>query len=228
MSSLAHQVSVTGLKNRVFTERQLGEALGGGDARRYGLVNRAIKDGSLIRLKRGTYMLARSGRDSLVHPFAVAQALLPGSYISFESALAFHGWIPESVFVQASVTPGRKTLQFDTADFGQFDFHPLALGAYHFLTDIERVSFNSRTAFVAKPLRALMDLVALNKIGWMGLDWLTNGMRIDEEAFLKSKRTDFESLKNVYKHGRAKVFLGELEEAVTEEKSSRYRLKVDD
>jgi hypothetical protein len=71
-----------------------------------------------------------------------------------------------------------------------------------------------------------MDLVALNKIEWTGLDWLTVGMRIDEDALLKSERTDFESLKNVYKHGRAKVFLAELEEAMTEEKSSRYRLKV--
>lgn len=221
MSSLANQVSESGLKNRIFTERQLGEVLGGGEARRYGLVNRAIKDGSLIRLKRGTYMLARSDRDGLVHPFSVAQALLPGSYISFESALAYHGWIPESVFVQASVTPGRKTLQFDTADFGQFDFHPLALGAYRFLTDVERVSFNSRTAFVAKPLRALMDLVALNKIGWTGLNWLTDGMLIDEDALLKSTRTDFHKLKDVYKHGRANGFLAELEHAVSQEKSSR-------
>ena len=45
MSSLAQQVSASALRDRVFNERQLSELLGGGDARRYGLVNRALKDG---------------------------------------------------------------------------------------------------------------------------------------------------------------------------------------
>jgi hypothetical protein len=105
MASLAQLVSVTGLCDRIFNERQLGEALGGGHARRYGAVNRALKDGSLLRLKRGTYTLARPFHRAALHPFAVAQAIHPESYISFESALAYHGWIPEAVFVAASVTP---------------------------------------------------------------------------------------------------------------------------
>jgi hypothetical protein len=57
MSSLAQLVSVTGLAGRVFNERQLSELLGRSDARRYGLVNRALKDGSPIRVKRGTQKL---------------------------------------------------------------------------------------------------------------------------------------------------------------------------
>jgi predicted transcriptional regulator of viral defense system len=118
MSSLAQQVSASALRDRVFNERQLSELLGGGDARRYGLVNRALKDGSLIRLKRGVYTLAKAHRSAPMHPFAVAQALLPGSYISFESALAYHGWIPEAVLVTASVTPGRKTLEIPATEFG--------------------------------------------------------------------------------------------------------------
>lgn len=214
MSSLAQQVSAAGLANRIFSERQLGEALGGGDARRYGLVNRALKDGSLIRLKRGLYTLAPPYRGDAVHPFAVAQALLPGSYVSFESALSHHGWIPEAVFVTASVTPGRKTLEFDTADFGRFTYHPLAIQDYRFLTGVEAVSFNKLTAFVARPLRALMDLAALRKAQWSGLDWLTSGMRIDEDMLLSSTRKDFAELKQVYKHKGVNAFLGALEDAV--------------
>jgi hypothetical protein len=64
MSSLAQQVSASALRDRVFNDRQLSEMLGGGDARRYGLVNRAIKDGSLIRLKRGVYALAPAYRSA--------------------------------------------------------------------------------------------------------------------------------------------------------------------
>lgn len=93
MSSLVDQISAAGLADRFLNDRQLAELLGGSDARRYGLVNRALKDGSLIRLKRGCYVLARRYRRYPVHPFAVAQNLVPGSYISFETALSFHGWI---------------------------------------------------------------------------------------------------------------------------------------
>ena len=90
MSVLAAQVAESDLAGRVFSEGQLGELLGGSDARRYALVHRALKDGSLIRLKRATYVLGpRNSRDA-IHPFAVAQASLPGSYISFETALAYH------------------------------------------------------------------------------------------------------------------------------------------
>src|SRR3546814_19746408 len=78
------------------------------------------------------------------------------------------GWIPEAVFTTASVTPGRKTLHFDTPDFGAFSFHPLAIADYRFLIGVDRVQMGKLTAFVAQPLRALMDLVALRKEQWSG------------------------------------------------------------
>lgn len=223
MSNLAQQVSATSLRNRIFTERQLGEALGGGSARRYGLVNRALKDGSLIRLKRGTYTLAQTYHSAPLHPFAVAQALHSGSYISFESALAYHEWIPEAVFVTASVTPGRKTLELTATAFGAFNFHPLAIEDYRFLNGVRRVSFGNHTALVAQPLRALMDLVALRKVQWSGLDWLTIGMRIDIEVLLALSRKDFDAVKPVYKHKAANHFLARLEDAVGEAKRSHGR-----
>ena len=88
------------------------------------------------------------------------------------------------MFVTSSVTPGRKTLQFDTPNFGQFAFHPLAIADYRFLTGVERAMFNASSAFVAQPLRALMDLAASRKLEWSGLEWLTGGMRIDEKLLL--------------------------------------------
>lgn len=223
MSSLAQQVSAAGLGDRIFSERQLGEVLGGGNARRYGLVNRALKDGSLIRIKRGTYALAMAYRSAPMHPFAVAQALLPGSYISFESALAYHGWIPEAVFVTTSVTPGRKTVEFPATEFGPFKYHPLAIADYRFLNGVERATLGTLTAFVAQPLRALMDLVALRKVRWSGLDWLTSGMRIDDEVLLALSRNDFAAVKSVYKHKAVNSFLAELEDAVVTAKRSQGR-----
>lgn len=224
MSSLAQQVSKTPLRDRIFSERQLGAVVGGGEARRYGLVNRALKDGSLIRVKRGTYMLGSEFRGDPVHPFVVAQALMPGSYVSFESALAFHGWIPEAVFVASSVTPGRKTKTFAPSVFGPFGFHPLALEDYQFLVGVERASFNARTALVAQPLRALLDLVALRRITWSGLEWLTDGMRIDMELLLTITQKRLAALRPVYKHKGVQEFLSEMERAIGESRRLRARI----
>jgi hypothetical protein len=214
MSTLAAQVEESGLADRIFDEGQLRELLGGSDARRYALVHRALKDGSLIRVKRATYMLGRRTSNDSVHPFAVAQALLPGSYISFETALAYHGWIPEAVFTTASVSPGRKTITHDTPSYGQFSFHPLALQEYQFLTSVDREKLGKLTAFVAQPLRALIDLVALRKEQWSSLDWLTTGMRIDADRLRSLRRKDFSALRPVYRHKAANAFLHSLEDAV--------------
>jgi hypothetical protein len=218
MNSFTEQIVAANLADRIFTERQLAALVGDSDARRYGLVNRALKEGSLIRLKRGIYMLGKRNRPEAFHPFTVAQALLPGSYISFETALAFHGWIPEAVYTTASVTPQRKTLTVETPNMGSFIFHPLAIQEYQFLTNVRREKFGGLTAFVATPSRALMDLVALRKQVWSDLDWLTSGMRIDTEQLLSLRRKDFVALNLVYKHKTANKFLQGFENALFPQK----------
>ena len=228
MDALAEQAEASGLADRIFDEGQLRELLGGSDARRYALVHRALKDGSLIRLKRGTYILGQRNRSEAAHPFAVAQALLPGSYVSFETALAYHGWIPEAVFTTASVSPGRKTITYDTPSYGQFSFHPLALQQYQFFTSVDREKFGKLTAFIAQPLRALIDLVALRKELWSGLDWLTRGMRIDEDRLWSLRRKDFSALRRVYRHKAANAFLHSLEDAILTIKSVAKGLPSDD
>lgn len=228
MSGLSEQVAESNLAERIFSEGQLRELLGGSDARRYALVHRALKDGSLIRLKRATYMLSQRNRSEAVHPFVVAQALLPGSYISFETALAYHGWIPEAVFTTASVSPGRKTITYNVPSFGQFSFHPLALNKYQFLTGVDREKLGKFTAFIAQPLRALIDLVALRKEHWSGLDWLTMGMRIDEDRLRSLRRKDFSALRPVYRHKAANTFLHSLEDAILTIKGAAKGYPLDD
>src|SRR3546814_2607987 len=75
-------------------------------------------------------------------------------------------------------------------------------------------------AFVAQPLRALLDLVALRKQQWAGIEWLTHGMRIDEDMLLGLRRKDFAKLKPVYKHKAVNSFLAALESTVMARKRS--------
>lgn len=104
----------------MLTERQLARILGGSDDSRYALVKRSVKAGALARIKRGLYVLASRFRKQPVHPFHLAQALDDGSYITMESALVYHGWIPEAVPATISVTPGRKSVTLDHPEFGRF------------------------------------------------------------------------------------------------------------
>jgi predicted transcriptional regulator of viral defense system len=123
MKTVTEIITEQGLADRFIRASRLDQLIGGSAKRRYGLVNRAMKSGELVRLQRGLYVLADRYRAQPCHSFAVAQALVPGSYISFETALAYHGWIPERVFVTASVVPGRKTRRYENEKMGAYSFH---------------------------------------------------------------------------------------------------------
>ena len=207
MQKLAQKLIDHGLENRVLTEKQLARVLEGSQQRRYGLVNRALKAGELHRLSRGRYLLADRFRDYPGHPYALAQSFVPGSYVSFETSLAHHGWIPEAVYSTSCVTPGRKTLVFETGQYGQFTFHPLAVNTDRLLELVQRIQITQQTMLVADPLRAMMDLVCLRKTQWQGLSWLIEGMRIDEENLKSIRPDDMKKLMLVYKQKRVNSFL---------------------
>jgi hypothetical protein len=210
MQALTAHLIEQGLREKVLSERQLERVIGGAAARRYGLVNRALKAQELIRIRRGLYILPPKYRTEPPHPFAIAQALEPGSYVSLETALSTHGWIPERVRITASVIPGRKSSRLEHPSLGSFAFFPLALNKEYFLELIERQQFGTQTALVAQPLRALVDLITLRKLDWQGLAWLTDGMRVDEQLLRKVTRTQIQTLLGVYKQKRPKNFLGAL------------------
>lgn len=210
MKALTEKIIETDRVNRVFNDEQLRRMLGGSDARRYGLVNRALKVGELHRIKRSLYVLDNKYRDYPLHPFALAQTMEPGSYVSLETALAHHGWIPEAVYTTASILPGRKSKNYDLEKLGSFSFHPLAIQKGYFLELVLRQQVDRQTMLIAKPVRALMDLVCLRKKEWQGMDWLTEGMRIDDEYLRAINSADIRTLKLVYKQKRAKIFLDKL------------------
>jgi hypothetical protein len=207
MQTLTKTLIDSGLANRVLSESQLRRVVAGSPQRRYHLVNRAMAADELVRLRRGTYLLAQGFRDFPAHPFALAQAFDAGSYVSFETALAHHGWIPEAVRSVASVTSGRKSSAYGHAVFGSFTFHPLAVDPGYFLVGVERLELRGQVALVARPARALMDMVCLRKQEWQGLAWLIEGLRIDLEQLRTITSADIRALGEVYRHKRMHSFL---------------------
>ena len=120
-------------------------------------LSRWVASGRLVQLRRGLYALAPPYRKSEPHPFQVANRLVRGSYVSLQSALAYHGLILEHVPVTTSVTSGRP--QHRENPFGSFEYHhcpPHGLNGYR----MENLG-GLHEALVATPEKALTDLIHL-------------------------------------------------------------------
>jgi len=200
MQTLTDKILHAGWGERVLSHAQVARLLDGTPQRRYNLVNRALRHGELVQLRRGLYVLARHAQR--VHPFVLAQALQSGSYVSFESALSFHGWIPEAVPVTLSVLPGRRQVASDLQALGLFRFYPLALQPGQFLQSVDRHTFAGQIALVAQPLRALLDMVCLRKLEADDMIALNQSMRMDVDLLLQTPASAWHALLQVYSHQR--------------------------
>jgi len=117
-------------------------------------LSRWVRSGRLRQLRRGLYTLAPPYQNIVPHPFLIANALIPGSYVSAQSALAFYGLIPEYTPVTVSITMLR-TARWE----GGFQFQHLAS---HLFFGYQLVVLSDKQeAFVATPEKALLDLAHL-------------------------------------------------------------------
>jgi len=210
MTPLTEIIIDSGHAERIFSVHQLGRLLGSGDARRYGLVNRALKSEELLQARRGLYVLADKYRRYPVHPFALAQQLHPGSFISAETSLSFHGWIPEAVHSNLNMTHGGKSVQFTHEIFGRFEFRRMTVRSGYFLQAVSRHVLKQQVALVANPVRALLDLIYLRKLSWQGLGYLVDGLRIDEELLRAVPLLEIKNLLDIYKGKRELEFIRNL------------------
>ncbi len=145
------------------------------------LVHRACRAGEVLRLKPGLFVLAPPYRKSEPHPFVVAAGLHAPSHISLESALSYHGLIPEAVYQVSSVTVARSR-EFANP-LGVFSFYRVPANVPRAGVEAVEVARNA-WAFVATPLRAIADAVYLNKeVTWNcdGVGYLTESLRIEED-----------------------------------------------
>ena len=124
-------------------------------------LSRWTRAGRIYQLRRRLYALAPPFQKAKPHPFVVANRMVPGSYVSLQSALAHYGLIPEYVPVVTSVTT-RRPNRWSTP-LGAFEFHhikPEWLEGYQ-LTEVG----TRQRAFLATPDKALLDLIHLQPGG---------------------------------------------------------------
>ncbi|MFH2002048.1 MAG: hypothetical protein ABIK28_20410 [Planctomycetota bacterium] len=171
------------------------------------LVHRAVKSGEVLRLKPGSFCLAPEYRKTHSHPFVVAAVLHSPSHISLESALWYHGFIPEALHLISSVTCKRNR-SFKTP-LGHFTFQCVSAENPRAGVKATRIDEHS-WAFVATPLRAIADLLYLRKeVHWEpnGLSFLTQSMRIEEDDLRGISMDDFEEVIENMKSRRVRDYL---------------------
>ncbi len=155
---------------------------------------RWVKAGKLVQLRRGLYALAEPYRKTNPHPFLIANRMKKASYVSLQSALAYHGLIPEHVPVVTSVTTGRPE-QLRT-ELGGFTFRHIKKAVFKGFQKIEVAT--GQFAFIASPEKALADLLYLTpgseKEAYLVELRLQNLDKTDQSELLKTSQ-EFKSLK---------------------------------
>lgn len=190
-----------------FTKREALDWLGKGGAVFDGVLKRALATGEVLRVARGLYCLHSDFLASKLDPHVFAPLICEPSYLSFESALAYRGWIPEAVFSFASASLGRSR-EFETP-FGVFSYRRVP--QLSFYAGVERVDLEARGAFfVAEPLKAMADLVYLNGCDWDSSAPVLESLRVEWDNLRELKGADFEEIEGCYRSRRVKKFLSGL------------------
>ncbi|HEY4515212.1 MAG TPA: hypothetical protein VJJ22_03595 [Candidatus Paceibacterota bacterium] len=162
------------------------------------------KMGYIKKLRRGYYIFTDtvSNEDEL---FLIANHLYAPSYVSFESALSYYGFIPEGVYSITSVC-SKKTSSFQT---------PIALFTYHRLKSqllfgyrLERLG--NQSFKIAEMEKAVLDYLYLNPKIAKEADF--HEWRFNSREFLE--RANMDKLRRYSKAFASKSLLARLDQII--------------
>lgn len=200
ITEIALQRAVRG----VFTRQEAACWVDADGARLDALLKRAVAAEEVARVRRGLFCLASRYMQHRLHPFELAQRIHGPSYISLESALSHHGWIPEAVYAVTS-TSLERSRTFDTP-LGPFSFTRVPQRT--FFVEVNRVSLEGGGSFfLASPLKALADYVYAHTCEWVSAEPLVQSLRVEEAGLSSLTAESFERLRPVYRSGRVHRFL---------------------
>lgn len=114
------------------------------------------KEGKIIRLKRGMYVVSSDVSKQLLSIELIANHMYGPSYVSLESALRYYGLIPEQVFTTRSITTNRSN-KFENS-IGNFDYITVN-HSYYPLGIRLQIEENKYTFLIATPEKALCDMI---------------------------------------------------------------------
>lgn len=113
------------------------------------------KDGQLIRLKRGLYVVSNEVSGKPVNACLCANHIYGPSYVSQQWALRWYGLIPERVYTMTSVTT-KRTRMFENS-LGRFTYEQVK--PEYFAIGVNGVEEDGVTFMMASREKALCDLI---------------------------------------------------------------------
>ena len=151
------------------------------------------KNGYIIRLKRGLYVVNPEYTGKRLSNELIANHLYAPSYVSMSTALRYYGLIPEAVYVNQSMTV-KHSRSFQTP-IGNYDYKYVSREAFAVGVRTERVA--DYAFLIASPEKALCDLIAnSSKVNLRYMkdveNYLENDIRMDMDEFYKFDATIFE------------------------------------
>lgn len=177
---------------------------------RKGIIKRTIKEGYLERLKENIFLIQKIPNKPLPDRFELAEIIYGPSYISFESALSVHGWIPEAVYTTCSATV-KQSKNFKTS-LGAFSYEKIPEGI--FSIGISHRKNENSIYFLADPWKALADLIYSRKKDWPNLEGLSNDLRIEYETMKISNLEVLSTVTKSYPNKRTRNVLATIEKEV--------------
>jgi hypothetical protein len=161
------------------------------------------KHGDIIRLKKGLYVVSPKISRKPLSRELIANHLYGPSYVSFETALAFYGLIPEKVFTVRSATFKRAKQYENTV--GRFEY--ITVPQDYYSIGIRQQTVENEYAYlIALPEKALCDLILttpnlrLQSVKAMRI-YLEEDLRID---FSVLQSVDTTIIKQCIENGRKK------------------------
>lgn len=198
------EIALGRAQHAIFTRLEAACWVGDEGARLDALLKRAVGAAEILRVRRGLFCLADRYRREPVHPFGLAQKILGPSYISLESALAHHAWIPEAVYTITSVS-AKRSRSFDTP-IGRYSFTRVPQDPFFAAVRREELGGGIH-CFVASPLKALADYVYVHECDWTGVAPVLGSLRVEETELAMLTGESFDALTGVYRSGRVRRFL---------------------
>lgn len=114
-----------------------------------------LRRGDIVRVKKGIYVFGRTHARRPYSREILANMIYGPSYVSLDSALQFHGLIPEGVEAVTSMTVNRAR-RFATP-IGLFMYRPATPAAYPLGVDLMEIAGSA--FLLATPEKALADRV---------------------------------------------------------------------
>ena len=188
----------------VFSRLEVASWLGGSVARQHGLLHRALAAGEVVHIHRNLYCLAARYLDRKIDPLALAQRVYGPSYVSLETALSYHGWIPEAVHAITSVSLARSR-EYDSP-LGRFSFTHVPQQTLY--VQVTRVRKETGESFLlAEPIKALADYVYVHRCLWDSAQPVVRSLRVDPAMLSSVDPRALEELQSNYRSRRVRRFL---------------------